>query len=166
MAVNFVPLSSDHAAHAMAIFNYYVETSFSAYPDEPLPEDFFGKLLEMTEGYPAYAIMDGEQMAGFCLLRPWNVFHTFRETAEISYFLGRFYTGQGIGTMALAKLETEAVAQGIHTLLASISSENLGSIRFHEQNGFTECGRFRKVGKKKGKYFDVVWMQKDVGRRT
>ena len=55
-----------------------------------------------------------------------------------------------------------AKKQGIATILASISSLNEGSIRFHERHGFVECGRFLKVAEKKGMVFDTVWMQKFI----
>jgi L-amino acid N-acyltransferase YncA len=45
-------------------------------------------------------------------------------------------------------------------LLARISSLNEESIHFHRNNDFTECGRFRKIGRKKDREFDVVYMQK------
>jgi phosphinothricin acetyltransferase len=48
---------------------------------------------------------------------------------------------------------------GVDTFLAHISSLNEGSIRFHLRHGFTECGRFRCVGRKRGHDFDMVWMQ-------
>ncbi len=62
----------------------------------------------------------------------------------------------------LAQLEREGKEKGIRTILASISSLNEGSIRFHAQHGFAECGRFMGVGVKKGVTFDTVWMQKDL----
>jgi phosphinothricin acetyltransferase len=62
--------------------------------------------------------------------------------------------------MLLACLEKGARDKGITTILAGISSLNPGSIEFHRKKGFTECGRFRKVGRKKGHDFDTVWMQK------
>lgn len=34
------------------------------------------------------------------------------------------------------------------------------SIRFHSKKGFEICGRFRRVGIKNGRDFDLVWMQK------
>jgi len=50
----------------------------------------------------------------------------------------------------------------IKTLLASISSRNKESIAFHKKHGFIECGRFKDIGRKRGKPFDVVWMQKVI----
>jgi phosphinothricin acetyltransferase len=43
--------------------------------------------------------------------------------------------------------------------MAHISSLNEGSIRFHAARGFCECGRFRNIGIKHGRPFDMVWMQ-------
>ena len=49
---------------------------------------------------------------------------------------------------------------GVDNFMAHISSLNEGSIRFHLRHGFTECGRFRRVGTKNGRDFDMVWMQR------
>jgi phosphinothricin acetyltransferase len=50
----------------------------------------------------------------------------------------------------------------IEPLLANISSRNEVSLQFHRKNGFEECGRFRRIGKKFGNEFDVVWMQLEL----
>ena len=49
---------------------------------------------------------------------------------------------------------------GVDNLLASISSLNGESLAFHRKYGFVECGRFRDVGRKRGRPFDVIWMQR------
>jgi phosphinothricin acetyltransferase len=78
----------------------------------------------------------------------------------VTYFIHPDHTGKGLGKRLLGFLEKGALEKGITNLLASISSLNPGSVEFHQKHGFTECGRFRKVGKKKGREFDTVWMQK------
>jgi phosphinothricin acetyltransferase len=50
----------------------------------------------------------------------------------------------------------------INSLLANISSRNRQSLEFHRKNGFRECARFPKVGRKFGEDFDAVWMQKQL----
>jgi phosphinothricin acetyltransferase len=60
----------------------------------------------------------------------------------------------------LSRLAEEAGRMGIDSLVASISSENPESIAFHVKNGFRECGRFDRAGRKNGREFDIVWMQK------
>lgn len=164
MDVKFEKMAQEHGKEIIDLFNYYVENSFAAYPDTKLPYEFFGKFLEMTRNYPAYTIMntDCNKVIGFCFLHAYNPFPVFRETAEISCFIDHEYVGKGIGKKALSMLEADATEHGIKRILASISSENNVSLSFHRGNGFVECGRFSRVGKKFGRYFDIVWMGKEM----
>ncbi|HCL55526.1 MAG TPA: GNAT family N-acetyltransferase [Spirochaetia bacterium] len=162
MKIRFEKLSQEHGREVMEIFNHYIQYSFAAYPENPLPEEFFSKFMEITAGYPAFAIKNEEKIIGFCLLRPYNPFPVFRQTAEVSYFIHKDFTRHGIGEKALKQLEESAKSIGIRKLLADISSENPASIQFHLKNGFQECGKFSRTGKKFGKDFSVVWMEKDL----
>jgi len=107
----------------MDIFNYYVDNSFAAYPERKLPEKLFDMFLETAKKYPVYVIKikDTDIVAGFCLLRAYNPFSSFNETAEISYFIDKDYVGQGIGKKALQILEQDAKRLNIKTILADIS---------------------------------------------
>jgi L-amino acid N-acyltransferase YncA len=162
-AVTFEALNSKHAEEVLRIFNYYVEHSFAAYPERPLPAAFFTKIMEMTDGYPAFALKDPDgRVVGFCFLRAYNPMPAFRHTAEVSTFLDPEYVRIGLGTIMLRKLEQEAAKQGIMVLVAGISSKNPPSLHFYQKQGFVECGRFRGIGRKNGELFDVVWMQKTL----
>lgn len=155
-----IPLSSEDRESVMDIFNYYVENSFAAYSEKKFPYQFFDMFLQMSNGYPRGAIKDENgKTVGFGMLRSHNSMPSFSQTAEVTYFIHPGYTGKGLGKMLLSFLEKDAVEKGITNILASISSLNPGSIRFHEKNGFVECGRFKKVGRKNGQEFDAVWMQ-------
>lgn len=164
MNIEFKNMTQEYSKEVIDIFNYYIENTYAAYPESKVPYEFFYKFLELTKGYPAFIIKnnDNDKIIGFCFLRAYNPFPVFRETAEISYFIEKDEVGKGIGTEALKILEREAKKIGINRLLADISSENILSINFHKSNGFEECGRFHNVGKKKGRYFDVVWMEKTL----
>lgn len=161
MKYEFSSISPADREAVIDTFNYYIENSFAAYPENSVPYEFFDFFLQATSGYPNAVVKDeNRNFLGFCMLRPHSPMPTFSETAEISYFIRPEYTGRGIGSMMLEYLLSGAKEKGLHCILASISSLNEGSIRFHSQNGFSECGRFREVGKKKGRFFDTVWMQK------
>ncbi|MBA3030907.1 MAG: N-acetyltransferase [Desulfobacteraceae bacterium] len=157
------PLTQEDQNPVMDIFNHYIEHSFSAYPETMLPYPNFGMLLNMAQGYPAGAIKNpGGELLGYGMLRPYSPIPAFSETAEISYFLHPDHTGKGLGRNLLDYLEKGAREKGVKNILASISSLNPGSMKFHEQNGFIPCGCFKGVGRKKGRIFDVVWMQKSL----
>ncbi len=157
----FSPLSQPDRNEVIDLFNYYILHSFAAYPQDPVPYGFFTIFLEACRQYPSVTarLPDGT-LAGFGLLRAHNPMPSFRYTAEISYFLRPDCTGKGLGSIVLARLETAGKEQGITTILAGISSLNEKSIRFHARHGFSECGRFARVGVKNGTVFDTVWMQK------
>lgn len=158
------PLESKHGPAVIEIFNHYIEHSFAAYPEQKFPLGFFGSLLEKTAGYPSYAMIaaEDEQVVGFCFLKPYNPFPSFKSTAEITYFIAPNYVRKGLGKYALSTLESDAKKMGINHLLASISSLNTPSLSFHLQNGFSQCGNFTNIGTKFETSFSVVWMQKEL----
>ena len=85
---------------------------------------------------------------------------TFSRTAETTYFVKPDFVGKGIGKILLEYLITEGRKKDVTSILASVSSLNEVSISFHMRHGFVECGRFRDIGRKKGKTFDVVYFQR------
>ena len=164
MSVKFEILSEKHQNQVIDIYNYYIEKSYAAYPEKKVPYEFYSIMLEKTQGYPAFAIIDENEsnVIGFCYLKPHLPWSTLRETAEITYFIDPKKVGHGIGKEALNLLEKNGKALGIRQILASISSLNEQSLIFHLKNGFKECGRFTNVIKKNNVYFDIVWMQKEI----
>jgi L-amino acid N-acyltransferase YncA len=160
--IDLVKMDYEHGKEIMDIFNYYIENSFAAYPSKKMPQEYYGKIIEVTNGYPAYTIKLNNKIVGFCFIRAYNPFSTFKETAEISYFISKEYSGKGLGKMALDKLEQEGKKMGVRKLLANISSENVNSLSFHRKYGFKECGRLTEVGEKFGKKFDIIWMEKKL----
>jgi L-amino acid N-acyltransferase YncA len=163
MTYRVEPLAETDRAAVVAIFNYFIEHSFAAYPDAPVPEAFFDRLLAMCQGYPALSVKtDAGETVGFGFLRAFHPARTFSRTAEISYFVLPEHTGRGIGRILLARMETGAREIGVENLLASVSSLNEQSLRFHEKAGFERCGALHAVGRKHGRDFDVVWLQKKI----
>jgi L-amino acid N-acyltransferase YncA len=159
------PVSMEDREAIIDIYNHYVENSFAAYPENRVPYEFFSLFLSMSEGYPFLVAKDSEGRAlGFAMLRPHNPMHTstFTRTTEITYFIAPENTNQGIGKAMQIRLINDAREKGITTILASISSLNTKSLNFHKKQGFQECGRFQRIGRKWGQDFDVIWMQKMV----
>lgn len=154
------PISMADRKEIVDIFNHYIETSFAAFPDHPLPYDAFEAILNKCKGYPTVAAKnDHGAVLGFGLLHAYNTFPVFSGTAELTYFIRPEWTGRGIGTVMLDYLCQKARERGLSTLLASISSLNAQSLRFHQRKGFQQCGCFRNVGKKGNETFDIIYMQ-------
>ncbi len=162
MKIRFEKMGEGDREAVIDLFNYYIENSFAAYPDKKVPYGLFDQFLTLTEGYPAFTVRDEEsadRVVGFAFLRPYLPLREFQRAAEITYFIEPGYTGRGVGSKILERIIGAAKRKGIDTILANVSSLNESSLRFHERHGFAECGRFRRVAKKKGQDLDVVWMQ-------
>jgi L-amino acid N-acyltransferase YncA len=158
-----VPLAEEHCAQMLRIFNHHVAEGFAAYPEAPLSEEAVAALLRQTVGYPAVAAEGPNgRLLGFGFMRPYSPYSTFSHTALITYFIDARHVHRGIGTALLRRLEEEARTRGITRILAHISSRNPASLAFHSKNGFTECGRFPEIGRKRGEPFDVLWMIKSL----
>lgn len=163
MGYRFEKLSEKHRKPVIDIYNYYVENSFAAYPLSKVGYDFFDIFLQMSKGYPAVAVKaDNGEIVGFAFLKAYHPLETFKRTAEITCFLLPEHTRRGIGEAILKRFVEEAKKLGVDSILANISSLNQQSIEFHLKNGFKECGRFRSIGRKFDRDFDVVWMQRTI----
>ncbi len=145
-----------------SIFNHFVTESYAAYPEQAVDQAFFKDRRAAHPEYPFVVAESQGEVVGFAYLSPFHPVPTMRHTASLTYFIHPVHTGQGLGTTFLKHLLEAGQAIGITNFMAHISSENEGSIRFHLRHGFTECGRFANVGVKKGRPFDMVWMQKDL----
>ena len=76
----------------------------------------------------------------------------------------------GIGRMLHEALELRLKEQGILNMNACISfieteDEYLtqDSVRFHEQLGYKKVAHFHLCGKKFGRWYDMIWMEKIIG---
>ena len=47
-------------------------------------------------------------------------------------------------------------------MVGAIDAENTGSLRLHARLGFVETGRMPQVGRKFGRWLDLVFMQRFV----
>lgn len=160
MIPRIAPMTMADRKAVIDIFNHYIESSFAAFPDHPLPYEAFDAILHKCHGYPMVTALNDEEIIGFGLLHPYNPFPVFSNTAEVTYFIKPEWTGKGVGTKMLAALILKAVERGITNLLASISSLNIASLNFHQKQGFCQCGCFHHVGRKRDIAFDIIYMQK------
>jgi phosphinothricin acetyltransferase len=154
------PVQDDDWPIVAAIFNHFVVNSPAAYPDRPVAADFFRDRHQVLPDYPFVVVEAEGLVVGFAYLSPVHPVPTMRRSAQVTYFILPNHTGKGLGTRLLDLLLEAGRALGIDNFMAHVSSLNQGSIRFHLRHGFTECGRFRRVGTKHDRDFDMIWFQR------
>ncbi len=152
------PVEDRDAEAVLKVFNHHVAHSFAAYAEQEFGSEVFETFKKNASVFYIQEVDD--EVAGFGFIRPYNLFENFCHTGMLTYFLLPQYTGRGLGTKLLNKLLDYARDNGIYNLVAHISSKNVQSLNFHKKHGFEECGRLKKMGKKFGEAFDIVWVQK------
>jgi phosphinothricin acetyltransferase len=71
-------------------------------------------------------------------------------------------TGKGIGTALYRDLFPRLAKQDVHRALAGITLPNPASLALHARFGFRQVAHFTENGRKLGRYWDVVWWEKEM----
>ncbi len=159
------PMERRDAEAVAAIYNHAVETSVATM-------DLRSRTLEEQEAWiedrsgalPALvAVVDG-RVLGFAGVSPHRSRPAYRTSVEDSIYLHADARGQGVGTALLSALLDAAGAAGYHAVFARcVAGDADASIALHKKLGFFEVGVEREVGRKFGRWHDVVVLQKLLG---
>lgn len=116
---------------------------------------------EHSGGHPALVAVDETgAVAGFAALTPYRPRPAYAPTVEDSVYVRRDLRGRGVGRALLAELVEVARSHGFHSVIGRIVGGHEASIALHRACGFVEVGREREVGRKLGRWLDVVLMQR------
>ena len=143
------------------IYNLEVETGTATFDLEP--RSIAEQRQWLTDRSGAHAVVVAElanEVVGFGALSRYKPRPAYNTTVEDSVYVSPEHQGRGLGRAILEDLLTKATGHGFHTVIARIGHESEGSIRVHESVGFVELGRELEVGRKFGRWIDVVVMQK------
>jgi phosphinothricin acetyltransferase len=120
---------------------------------------------EHSGAHPAVvAIDDLERVRGFGSLSPYRSRPAYRTTVEDSVYVDGDARGEGVGKGLLTELVRLTGAHGFHAVMARIVGGHEASIALHQACGFELVGVEREVGRKFGRWLDVVLMQRLVDR--
>lgn len=147
----------------LAIYGPYVEnTTVSFEYDVPCRRSFTQRFYEHTVQFPWLVWEEAGQVLGYAYAGlPWER-AAFRWSAEASVYIAPAAQGRGIGRALYETLEAILRRQGYRMLYAVITTENAGSITFHERLGYEKIGDFSNCGYKQGRWLGVTWMAKEL----
>jgi phosphinothricin acetyltransferase len=158
-----VRLAERRDAEAMrAIYNVEVAESTATFDLVPRTLDEQVDWIAGHSGaHPAVvATDDGGEVVGFGSLSPFKDRPAYATTVEDSVYVRRDRRGQGLGRLLLDELLRLAREHGFHAVMARIVGGHEASIALHRACGFELVGTEREVGRKFGRWLDVVEMQK------
>ena len=139
---------------------YILNTAYSFEYTVPTMEEFTERFRGITAQFPWLVWEADGQVLGYAYAsRPWGR-AAYSWTAEISIDLHPSIHGQGIGRKLCTALEHLLKLQGYRIIYSVITSDNLGSIAFHEKIGYKYLAQFPGCGHKFGRVLGTVWLEK------
>jgi L-amino acid N-acyltransferase YncA len=124
-------------------------------------EDQLAWMDEHSGAHPAVvAVDDVDRVVGFGSLSPYRPRAAYRTTVEDSVYVDEVAQGMGVGKGLLSELVRLAAAHGFHSVIGRIVGGHEASIGLHRSCGFEMVGVEREVGRKFGRWLDVVVMQR------
>ncbi len=158
----------------LEIYDYYVrETAITFEYETPSVEEFQGRIEKTLEKFPYLVIEQDGRILGYAYASAFHERAAYQWCAEMSIYLHKDARGKGLGTLLYDELEKRLVDQGFLNLYACIAypdSEDshltLGSVKFHENRGYSLIGKFSKCGFKFDTWYNMVWMEKIIGEHT
>jgi len=117
-------------------------------------------IAEHAGVHPAVVAELGGEVVGFGSLAPYRNRPAYATTVEDSVYVRGDRRGTGCGRAILGELVRMATVHGFHAMMARIVGGHEASIGLHTACGFELVGIEREVGRKFGRWLDVVLMQR------
>jgi L-amino acid N-acyltransferase len=155
------PARLDDAEAIRQIYNAEVTGSTVTFDIVPRSLDEQRHYLSERSGAHAVIVaVEGGEVVGYGSLSPWRSKPAYSTSVEDSVYVHHGRQGRGIGRALLSELIDVATAHGFHAVFARIVGGHEVSIRLHEAAGFEVIGTEREVGRKFGRWLDVVVMER------
>ncbi|SHK64942.1 phosphinothricin acetyltransferase [Selenomonas ruminantium] len=166
------PATPEDAADILAIYSYYVEkTAITFEIDVPSLSEFQARITKTLTKYPYLAAIRDEHIVGYAYASTFKDRAAYDHSVELTIYLSPNECGQGTGRKLYTALEKALSSMGIINLYACIGDpltedEYLthNSENFHAHLGFTKVGTFHKCGRKFGRWYNMIWMEKFIGQ--
>ena len=160
----------DDAERLVQIYAPYITDSAVSFEYEvPAVEEFKERIKIIKQKYPYLVCEKDGVIAGYVYASAYGERKAFDWTCTTSIYVDEKFRRMGIGSFLYSCLEERLSKMGIENLLAAVAycereDEYLtkDSYHFHTKEGYVTAGCLKDVGKKFGRYYDLLWMQKKL----
>ncbi|MDA0366455.1 MAG: GNAT family N-acetyltransferase [Chloroflexi bacterium] len=143
-----------------AIYNWEVEHGIATWELDPWPLARRVEWFSARDHEEPVLVAEREgKLVGFAYLTKYRGRRGYRFTRENTVFVAPAQQRRGVGRVLLAALLVEARTLGLHSVLAFIDEENVGSIELHAALGYVRVGAERETGYKFDRWRSSVEMQ-------
>lgn len=165
---------TEDAGRLLEIYAYYVEhTAISYEYVVPSLEEFQQRIHNTLEKYPYLVIEEDGVIKGYTYAAAFIQRAAYGHCCEVTIYLDRDSKRNGYGRALYEELEAELQKIGITNLYACVGDPIVedeyltkNSEHFHQHMGYTKVGEFHKCGYKFGRFYNMIWMEKIIGKET
>ena len=166
MKLRIETISEKDLRSAHKIYNYYITNSYANFEEKKITfKEFYTNYKNIIgKKLPYLVAIYEEKVVGIAYLNQFREKSGYRFSFENTIYIHNNYIKQGIGTKLLkALIDLSKKNKKIKLIIAVISSiESQSSIKIHKKLGFKNAGLLKKVGFKKNKWIDSIFLQKYV----
>ena len=168
------PAELADAEELIRIYDYYVKnTAISFEVTTPTVEEFSARMRDISRRYPYLVILRDGVIEGYAYAHAFIAREAYDRCCEMTIYLRDTARGSGLGRKLYEALENELKAMGIINLYACIGVPDeddeyltTNSRDFHEHLGYKTVGMFRNSGRKFGRWYSMIWMEKLIEAHT
>lgn len=162
----------EDAERLLEIYGYYVDNTAITFEfPAPTLDEFKVRMEKTMSRYPFLVILNDGKIEGYAHAGPFVGRAAYAWSCELTVYIAPKARKCGFGRKIYGALEEALQKMGILNLYACIgypdkNDEYLttNSADFHAHLGFKTVGRFYKCGRKFGRWYHMIWMEKIIGR--
>lgn len=166
--------SVDDAESILRIYDYYVKnTAITFECDTPSLAEFKARMKKIMIKYPYLVILKDDVIVGYAYAYSLSDREAYAWSCETTVYIDCRFCGQGMGKMLYNALETELKSMGIANMYACVAYTDTedeyltkNSADFHAHMNFENVGHFHKCGRKFGRWYDVLWLEKIIAKHS
>lgn len=152
------PARPEDAPAIAAIWNAVIRDTLATFTT--VEKDPASIADQIRAGTPWWVVEVNNMVQGHATYGQFRNGPGYAHSMEHSVHMYNSIKSQGFGRALMTALEDHARAQGVHVMVAGVSSQNAEGQAFHARLGYVECGRVVQAGRKWGQWLDLILMQK------
>ena len=162
------------AKKLLEIYAPYVEkTAISFEYEVPSVEEFEERIRNISSEFPYIKVVEDGEILGYAYATSFKGRRAYDWSVETTVYVREDVKRKGVGKLLYNTLESSLKDMGVLNLNACIAylsgdrkDDNLtnDSYNFHKKLGYDLVGTFHDCGYKFGKWYDMIWMEKMLGK--
>lgn len=169
--MEILPVKMEDAEELLSIYAPYVrDTAISFEYEVPSLSEFQDRIRNISSVLPYIKAVSAGEIVGYAYAGRFKNRKAYDWSVEVTIYVRKDSRRSGVGKLLYHALEDSLKRIGVLNMNACIAlpkmeDEHLSndSYCFHEKMGFHPVGIFHNSGYKFQTWYDIIWMEKNIG---